>query len=98
MKRAFVVLCLKRDTWIGHLLRLECLLKTTIEGTSKDVNTKGRPRLKYIEDTGCPSYVVMKGLSFKRVLTNFKVLKNINEFLVLTLPVSHFSCLFGYVS
>lgn len=34
----------KRDMWIGHVLRRECVLKTIVEGAVKGRNAKGRPR------------------------------------------------------
>ncbi|XP_021916640.1 uncharacterized protein LOC110828330 [Zootermopsis nevadensis] len=60
----------RRNIWVGHIIRLLGLIKMILEGAVEGKNSRGRPRLTYInqltEDTGCPSYTALKRLAEDR--------------------------------
>ena len=51
----------RKKSWIGHVLRHDCLLKTVIEGRMKGKRCRGRKRIGMLDELkeGC-GYDVMK--------------------------------------
>ena len=60
-ERSFVATVTKcKKSWMGHVLRHDCLLKSVIEGRMERQRCRGRKRVAMLDDLKEGSYVVMK--------------------------------------